>query len=186
MEDSDMTVYEFLAPGFEIAEAMTPYDMLLRGGADVKLISITSELTVRSAQGVSVQADLTLSRMPKEIPDLVLLPGGMPGAQNLRESEEVCRTVVRTAEHGGYVAAICAAPFVLGELGLLRGKRATCYPGFEDRLEGAVYEGGKVVCDGGVITAAGMGCAQEFGYALVKTLFGAEEANRVLAQIMAL
>ncbi len=178
-------VYVFLAPGFEIAEAMTPYDVLLRAGADVKLISITKELSVRSAQGAAVVADTTIDKLGGEVPEMVVLPGGMPGAQNLHESEKVRQYLLDAAMRGNTIGAICAAPFVLGALGLLEGKKATCYPGFENQLSGAVFTEGKVVVDGNIITSSGMGGALAFGYELAAAFAGRETANRVMKQIMA-
>ena len=178
-------VYEFLAPGFEIAEAMTPYDILLRAGADVKLVSITKDLTVRSAQGVCVTADLCIDKLGGAVPEMIVLPGGMPGAQNLHDHPLVRQYLLDAAMRGNTIGAICAAPFVLGSLGLLAGRKATCYPGFEDRLTDAIFVGGKVAVDGNIITSAGMGCAQEFGYALACAYAGRESANRVMKQVMA-
>ncbi len=180
-----MLVYVFLAPGFEEAEAITPYDMLLRAGLDVKTVAVSDGLGVRSAHGVLIHADTTIDALDSTVPDMVVLPGGMPGAKNLYENRTVCRFVTDAAKRGAFIGAICAAPLIPGRLGLLKGKKATCYPGFEDQLEGAVFAGGKVVRDGTVITAAGMGVALEFGAALIEALCGKEAADRVLAQIMA-
>lgn len=180
-----MKVTVFLADGFELVEAMCPIDMLRRAGADVMTVGIGASFTVESANGVSVVADMLLSDMPTELPDLVLLPGGMPGAANLRACPAVCQTVTDTAANGGYVAAICAAPFVLGELGLLNGKEAICYPGFEDKLLGATVSDKKVVRDGKIITAAGMGVALPFAAALIDALYGKEKADEVLASVIA-
>ncbi len=177
-------IYEFLADGFEEVEALTPLDMLKRAGADIKTVSITENKAVTGSHGITVIADITLSEA-KELPELVILPGGMPGASNLRASETVCDTVIRTYENGGIVAAICAAPFILGELGLLKEKEAICYPGFEDKLVGAEISSKKVVRDGNVITAAGMGVAISFGAELVKAIFGANEAERITNSILA-
>lgn len=178
-------IYEFLAEGFEEVEALTPLDMLIRSGADIKTVSITSSKDVVGAHGITVKADLTLSDV-KERPEMVILPGGMPGAVNLRNSEDVCRVVKDTYENGGFVAAICAAPFILGELGLLDGKEAICYPGFEAHLKGANISERKVVSDGRVITAAGMGVAQQFGAELISVLYGREKAEKVLKSILAI
>ncbi len=178
-------IYEFLADGFEEVEALTPLDMLRRAGADVKTVSITENRTVMGAHKIPVVADLTVKELTKETPEMVILPGGMPGAKNLRSSKEVCRLVSETLEAGGFAAAICAAPFILGELGLLRGKRATCYPGFEKDLKGATLAEEKVVRDGKVITAAGMGVALPFGAELVAALFGKEKAAAILDSIRA-
>lgn len=177
-------IYEFLADGFEEVEALTPYDMLLRAGADIKTVSINGSKTVIGAHGIKLEADIVLNDAT-EIPSAVVLPGGMPGAKNLRESEAVCRAVKETAERGGVVGAICAAPFILGELGILIGKEATCYPGFEKCLHGAVVSGKRVVTDGNTVTAAGMGVALEFGAELISVIYGREKADEVLCSVMA-
>lgn len=177
-------IYEFLADGFEEVEALTPLDMLIRAGALIKTVSITDKKEVRGAHGITVTADLAVSDA-RELPELVILPGGMPGALNLRNSSAVTDTVLRTYKNGGYIAAICAAPFILGELGLLDGKEAVCYPGFEDKLSGAALSSKKVVCDGKIITAAGMGVALEFGAAIISELYGSQAADSVLRSILA-
>ncbi len=175
-----MKVYVFLADGFELVEAMCPIDLLRRAGAEVVTVSLREDGRASSAQGVTVLADTTLSALTDLLPDMVLLPGGMPGADNLRQSSEVCRITKEVAARGGFVAAICAAPYVLGELGLLQGKEATCYPGFESHLLGATISQRKVVTDGHVITAAGMGVALPFAAELVTALFGRHKADAIL------
>lgn len=177
-------IYEFLADGFEEVEALTPYDMLLRAGADIKMLSLNSGKTVTGAHGIKIEADITLDEAV-ETPDAVVLPGGMPGAKNLRESETVCRIVKETAARGGVIGAICAAPFILGELGLLEGKSAICYPGFEKCLHGAKISDKRVVDDGKIVTAAGMGVALEFGAELITVIYGREKAEEVLRSVMA-
>ncbi len=175
-----MTVYVFLADGFELVEALCPVDLLRRAGAEVLTVSLNDTEAVTSAQGVTVLADITVANLPDALPHMVFLPGGMPGADNLRHCPVVCRTATAVAEQGGFLAAICAAPYVLGELGLLRGKRATCFPGFEDRLAGALLSENKVVRDGNVITAAGMGAALPFAAELVAALFGRAKTDALL------
>lgn len=178
-------IYEFLADGFEEVEALTPYDMLLRAGAEIKTVSLNKTKTVTGTHGTRIEADITLDEAA-EVPDAIVLPGGMPGAKNLRESETVCRIVKETAARGGVVGAICAAPFILGELGLLEGKEAICYPGFEKCLHGAVISDKRVAVDGKTVTAAGMGVALEFGAELVALLCGRERSTEVLRSVMAL
>ena len=178
-----MKVYVFLADGFELVEAMCPIDMLRRAGAEVLTVGLNADKTVTSAQGVPVLADTTVDALTGELPDMVFLPGGMPGATNLRNCPSVCEMTKAVFGKGGFVAAICAAPFVLGELGLLNGREATCYPGFEAQLIGATLSQKKVVRDGNVITAAGMGVALPFAAALVAALFGQDRANAILAAI---
>jgi 4-methyl-5(b-hydroxyethyl)-thiazole monophosphate biosynthesis len=181
-----MKVIVFLADGFELVEAMCPIDMLRRAGADVVTVSLNEAEAVRSAQGVTVLADTLLIDLDGSLPDMVFLPGGMPGATNLRNCPAVCAMTEEVYAHGGFVAAICAAPFLLGELGLLQGKEATCYPGFEESLRGATLSDQKVVRDDNVITAAGMGVALPFAAELVAALFGRDKANTLLAAIQSL
>lgn len=177
-------IIEFLADGFEEIEALTPVDMLRRAGGDVVTVSITDKKTVTGAKGITVIADADASEMPSTLPELVILPGGMPGAKNLFASKLVCDTVLSVNKNNGYVAAICAAPFILGELGILKGKKSTCYPGFESHLVGAEVIKNGVVRDGNVITAAGMGVALDFSAELVTMLFGKEKSDSLLKAII--
>ncbi len=182
-------IIEFLADGFEEVEAMTPLDILRRAGADVKTVSVNDGKTVTGAHGITVFADETVSFADKaENVEMVILPGGMPGARNLFESPAVIRTVKTVYGQNGRIAAICAAPFILGRLGLLEGKRATCYPGFEPELAGALCEdtsrGGTVVTDGQITTATGMGVAVRFGAELAGLLYGRVKAREILDSIM--
>ena len=168
-------VYVFLADGFEDIEALAPIDILRRGGADVTTVSIMDTEAVQSAHGVIVLADLTFAEAGDfSDADLLMLPGGMPGAANLDAHEGVRKALVRQAAEGKLVAAICAAPFVLGKLGLLRGKRATCYPSFEQYLDGADYTADLLTEDGNIITGEGPGAAFDFGYALLGRLASAD------------
>ena len=180
-------VLEFLADGFEEIEALTPVDILRRAGIDVKTASITENRTVTGSHGIAIEADITVSEA-ELIYDrgvkMVILPGGMPGSKNLDESETVDRIVRRCSEDGGVLAAICAAPMILGKRGLVRGKRAVCYPGFEKYLDGAVLGGGRVEEDGNVITACGMGAALEFALTLLKRLKGEEEALKIASSVL--
>lgn len=176
-------VYMFFADGFEESEAIVPLDMLKRGGVDIKTVSITDSNFVTGSHNITVKTDLTVSEITDEPLEMVILPGGMPGASNLRASDAVVSAVIKTAENNGYVAAICAAPYILGELGLLKGKKAICYPGFDDRLIGAQVVIDDVVCDGNFITAIGMGAALKFGYALVSLLKGREVADKIAKSI---
>lgn len=178
-------IYEFLADGFELVEAMTPVDMLKRAGADIKTVSITSSKAVTASNGVTVIADMLISELENTLPEMIILPGGMPGASNLRGCQKVCQMTADAVKRGIPVGAICAAPYILGELGLLNGKEAICYPGFEDKLTGAVISENKVVRDGNIVTAAGMGVALPFSYELVCLLYGKEKADGILKSVMA-
>ena len=176
--------YLFLANGFEEMEALVPYDCLLRAGVTVRTVSVSGDPNVRGAHGVVVRADMTADQLKAGMPDCVILPGGMPGAQNLFDSPLVRSVVSEAAAAGAVIGAICAAPFVLGRLGLLNGKKATCFPGFEGELGGAVYTGDRVVRDGNIITARGAGVALLFAKALIEALCGKETADRVMNQMM--
>lgn len=177
-------VYVFLADGFEEIEALCPVDIMRRAGIDVKTVSIGKDREVHGSHNIPVLADMTFSELHIEgAPELLLLPGGMPGATHLREHSGLCTLLTTAAEAGSRLAAICAAPFVLGELGLLDGLEATCYPGFEDRLTGARISPRGVVTDGAVTTATGMGVSVQFALELVRVLRGAETADRIAAGI---
>ena len=160
-------VYEFLANGFEDIEALGPVDVLRRGGLDVKTVSLSGDLLVSSAHGVQVKADMLFEDVNFDDADLLLIPGGMPGAKNIDEHDGVRRALVAHAANEKLIGAICAGPMVLGHLGLLRGKKATCYPGFEDQLDGAVYTAAPVTIDGNIITGKGPGATLAYAYALL-------------------
>lgn len=173
----------FLAEGFEETEALVPFDILRRGGVDVSLVSVTGDLKVRGAHGVSIEAQELISESASKA-DLLMLPGGMPGTLNLGAGDSVKGVIAEAARNGKVVSAICAAPSVLGQMGLLKGRRATCYPGFEDKLTGAECTGASVVKDGKFITGVGPGASFEFGLALLAELEGAGVANEVKSQMI--
>ena len=166
-------IFVFLADGFEDIEALAPVDILRRGGIDVKTVSINATDMVASAHGVQVKADMMFADADFSDADLLMLPGGMPGAKNLDEHEGVRAALVRHAEQQKLIGAICAAPMVLGHLGLLRGKRATCYPGFETELEGATYTAEPCTADGNIITGKGPGASFAYAYRLLEEFKGA-------------
>ena len=178
-------IYMFLANGFEEVEALCPLDLLRRAGLKVTTVSIGGNDTVIGSHGIAVQADMpeTLYRDAK--PDMLILPGGMPGAKHLDESRVVDTALRVGAANGAYLAAICAAPMVLGKRGYLNGKKAICYPGFEEHLQGATVAEKRVVRDGKIITAAGMGVALEFGLALVEALKGQQTADELRRAVLA-
>lgn len=177
----------FLADGFEEIEALTPVDILRRAGCDVKCVSINKTKSVTGAHGITVNADMTADEAEKLslAPEMVILPGGMPGATNLDKNKTVDDFINRAAENGAYLAAICAAPMIFGKRGLLKGKRATCYPGFEKYLEGADITGGRVESDGHVVTACGMGAALEFALELCRLIKGEDTANKLSVGVLA-
>lgn len=171
-----------LAEGFEEAEALVPADLLRRAGAEVTLASIDGSETVTGAHGIRVFADCTIDEVDKTTLNCVLLPGGGRGTELLGESFKVRSLVQYAAENGLYVAAICAAPSVLGKMGLLDGRRYACYPGFEKDIPDGIRTGKKVEHDDIFVTAEGMGAAFEFGFRLVELLFGFEPAANLREQ----
>ena len=175
-------IYMFLANGFEEVEALCPLDILRRAGLEVRTVGIGG-CAITGSHGITVHADMGeedwAATAPETPIDAVILPGGMPGSTNLDRSVTVSEALKIADEQSAVIAAICAAPFILGKRGLLRGRRATCYPGFEEYLEGAAEIGGKVVRDGNVITATGMGVALEFGLELVSVLVSPERAAAI-------
>lgn len=178
-------VYLFLADGFEEIEALTPLDMLRRAGVEVTSVSINADRLVRGTHGITVVADKTIDETDVVACEMVILPGGLPGADNLRLNGKVNSFIDKTMEKSGFVCAICAAPRILGEKGILKGKKAVCYPGFEKYLEGAVITDCGCVRDGNVITAKGMGKANEFGLALVEALCGSEVSEKIKSSTFA-
>ena len=171
-------IYLFLANGFEEIEALCPLDLLRRAGLEVTTVGIGGEM-ITGSHGITVQADIPDGLYADNAPDMIILPGGMPGSQHLDDSRVVDAALRAAARNGAYLCAICAAPMVLGKRGYLNGKRAVCYPGFEQYLEGATVTDARVECDGKVITSKGMGAALEFGLALVEVLRGKEIAKQI-------
>ncbi len=170
-------VYVFLANGFEEVEAFAPVDILRRGGVEVVLVSITASRSVETSHGVTIEADCHIADANLSDADMLVLPGGMPGASNLMESNEVCSALKAQHEAGKLIGAICAAPMVLGRLGILEGKRATCYPGFEQYLDGATPTCEMVTVDGNVTTGKGPGAAMAFGYQLLSNFVPNEDVE---------
>ena len=170
--------YCFLADGFEEVEALAVTDVLHRSGVDVKLVSVTGQYQVESSHGIIIKAHELFENIEDDA-DLLFLPGGMPGTTNLAGHSGLCEMIKKHNERGGYIAAVCAAPSVLGINGLLKGKKATCYPGFEDKLYGAEVctadRSKRVVRDGNIITSRGMGTSVELGLELVGILMGEDE-----------
>ena len=175
-------VYVFLADGFEIIEALAPVDMLRRAKIDVKTVGVTSQI-VTSSCGIGVKCDMTADEFDFYDVEAVVLPGGMPGTLNLENSPIVQNVLDNANNTNAYICAICAAPSVLGHKGLLEGKKAVCFPGFEDSLEGALSSDEYVVTDGKFITAKGAGVCIDFGLEIVKQLRSEELANEIRKSI---
>lgn len=169
----------FLADGFEECEGLVTVDILRRAGAEVTMASITGSLQVTGSHRITITADALAEALKLDEFDLLMLPGGMPGTTHLGECELVTGALRRFVAGGKRVAAICAAPSVLGGLGLLEGRKATCYPGFEEKLTGAVLTGAELVTDGPVTTGQGLGAAIPFALELAAILEGPEKAQKV-------
>ena len=172
-----------LADGFEEIEALTPVDMLRRAGLEVLTVGITSKIAV-GAHGISVICDKLPEEIDLDMISTVILPGGMPGSLNLDASAFTDEILKSVNARGGRIAAICAAPLVLGRRGLLEGKRATCYPGFENELVGATVTDESVITDGNITTARGMGVALDFSKELISLLVTKEKAEELSSAIM--
>ena len=174
----------FFANGTEEVEALTAVDLLRRAGAEVTLTGVGGKEVVGS-HGIRITADVTEDEISSFDYDMAVVPGGMPGTKHLDASTVVEKTLSSVYENGGFLAAICAAPLVLGKRGYLNGKKAICYPGFETYLEGAVLSDARVCRDGNISTAAGAGVALDFALALIEALYGAEKANEIRASVLA-
>jgi 4-methyl-5(b-hydroxyethyl)-thiazole monophosphate biosynthesis len=177
-------IYVFLATGFEDIEALAPVDIMRRASLQVKTVSITNEQIVTSAHGVGIVADMLLSEVDFTQAKMLVLPGGMPGAANLDACTQLTQAIANHYNAGGAIAAICAAPLVFGHLGLLQGRRATCYPGFEDYLTGATYTGELVTVDGNVITGEGPAATFCYAYTLCEMLCGKATAEALKEGMM--
>lgn len=171
-----MKVFVHLAEGFEEIEALTVVDVLRRAGIDAATVSVSGARLVTGAHGIAVQADGLFEETSYEGADMIVLPGGMPGTKNLAAHGGLVKTIEAFAEEDRWIAAICAAPMILGSLGLLRGRNAVIYPGMEQHLSGARISRDNVVRDGHIITSKGPGTAMEFALALVGTLLGGDAA----------
>ena len=174
----------FMADGCEEIEGLTVVDVVRRAKMEIVMLSITGKKEVTSSHGVTFLADALAEETGYEDLDGIVLPGGMPGTMHLLENETVNAVIRKFAEEGKLVAAICAAPSVLGAAGLLEGKHATCHPGFEEKLTGATTSEDEVVVDGNIITSRGMGTAIDFAAALIARLQDEKKAEEIKASII--
>ena len=166
-------VFAFLAEGLEEVECLAVVDVLRRAGVETRLVSITGNRMVTGSHNITIQADALFEEVNPDEADLLFLPGGVPGTPNLKAHEGLAVALVKANKQGRRVAAICAAPSILGELGLLEGRRATCFPGFEETFPEGAYAGEKrVVVDGNIITASAMGQALPFALAILNDIAG--------------
>lgn len=178
-------VYEFLANGFEEIEALAPLDILRRGGVDVKTVSITGSDFVESAHGVTVKADLIFENTTGfGDADMLMIPGGMPGAANLNAHEGLRNLFLTHNEQHKLIGAICAAPMVLGSLGIVKGRKATCYPGFEKLLDGASYTAELVTVDDNITTGKGPTASFMYGFCILEQLTSKAVAEDVKAGML--
>lgn len=176
--------YLFFATGFEEVEALTVLDILRRANVDCKTVSIVGDYDVTSSHGVTVRADLLFDEKDLTDADMIILPGGIPGTPNLRAHKGLEKLILQYHEEGKYLAAVCAAPTIYGEMGLLKGKKATCFPTLEDGLIGAEWLEEKVVCDGQFITSRGMGTCIDFGLTILSKLTDEETAKTIGKKIV--
>lgn len=171
-------IYLMLADGFEITEALTTVDVLRRAKLQLKTVGVYSK-TVKSSCNIKVEADITPDEVDYSNMDAVILPGGLDGTHNLEKSEFVQTTLDYAVENNKYICAICAAPSILGHKGILDGKNATCYPGFEVNPDKVNYTGEPAVCTDKVITGKGAGCTIQFGLLIAEKLSSKEIAHNV-------
>lgn len=176
MEEFKVKVTTFLTEGFETVEALAVVDILRRAGITVETVSITGKYSVTSAQSITVEADALFEEAHFEDSDVLFIPGG-PGHKSYLEHAELLELIKKHCMAGKRIAAICAAPSILGKLGLLEGKKAVCFPGFEESLKGADVLSDRVVTDGNITTSKGMGTSLDLGLELVRLLKGQEMAK---------
>lgn len=177
-------VYVLLGTGFEEIEALTPVDLLRRAGVDVLTVGIDGK-TVYGGHQIGITADITLAEMDLTRLDMLVLPGGLGGVASIRGSKPAMDAVRFAYENQKFVAAICAGPTILAELGITDGRKAVCYPGCEEEMGAArIVADAPWVRDGQVITAASAGCATGFALALIAALKGQQEADRIARQIV--
>ena len=179
-----MAVAVFFANGYEEIEALTVVDLTRRAGIETWMVSITDEKTVTGSHGITVSMDKTLSEVNFEEVDMIVLPGGMPGTLNLEACEPLMEKVKEFDANGKYISAICAAPTVFGHLGLLKGKKACCYPSMEDGLVGAEVTFEPTAVADHILTSRGMGTAIDFGLQIIARFQGQEAADEMAAKIV--
>ncbi|RUA09933.1 MAG: DJ-1 family protein [Fusobacteria bacterium] len=175
----------YLATGFEEIEALATVDILRRGDIEVDVVSIEETLEVVGSHKIKVFADKLIKDINLEDYQMIVLPGGMPGTLNLNDSEILKTQILEFYKNKKYIGAICAAPMILGKMKLLVGKEATCYPGVEDNLEGAIYRSDlDVIVAENIITSRGAGTAMKFGLKLVELLEGKEVSDKLTKSLL--
>ena len=176
-------IFMILKDGFEETEAIATWDFIKRAGIDIKTVSNKCE--IKGTHGLIVKTDCLFSDIIKDDISGVILPGGQPGSDNLFNCDKTTEILEYCYNKGLLIGAICAAPYILGKREYLKGKEATCFPGFENELLGAKVKSDKAVCDGNIITAKGMGASFKFGYEIVKYIKGEECAEKIRKSIFA-
>lgn len=172
-------IFVFLADGFEEIEAIAIIDVLRRAELDTTTVSISKQFLVKGAHNISVQADILFEDLDPLMGTMLVLPGGMPGTKNLDAHNGLQRLIMEYYGKGKRIAAICAAPMILGKLNLLRNSEATCYPGYEEYLTDAILSKNRVAESGRIITSKGPGSAIEFALKIVETMSDTETAKRI-------
>ena len=176
-------VYMLLGTGFEETEAIAPLDLLRRAGVEVLTVGLNGK-TIYGSHGIGVEADIEIGEMDLTNLEMIILPGGLGGVTSIRGCHAAMEAVRFAQENGKFTAAICAGPTVLADLGIPNGKKATCYPGCEDKMGSAIMVEAATVTDGKLITGTSAGCAIPFGLALIAALKGQDEADRIARQIV--
>ena len=172
-------VYLFLADGFEEVEALTPLDYLRRAGIEIKSVSVSNSSIVEGSHKVKIVPEISIENCKKNSNlEMIILPGGLIGVNNLKNNENVLSFLDYAYEHAS-IAAICAAPVILGQLNMLKNKQVCCYPGFEDKLHDAIISNEPVSSDGNIITSIGAGTAQQFSFEIIKYLVGEEKSTEI-------
>lgn len=174
----------FFGTGYEEVEALAAVDVMRRANIEVDMVSITGEKGVTSSHNVTIQMDCLLEDVDFEQTKMIVLPGGMPGTKNLENCEPLMEQVDKFYEQKKAIAAICAAPSILGHRGMLKGRNACCYPSFEEHLEGAQVTLNPCEVSEHIITSRGMGCAVDFGLAIVEYLRGKDTADKIAEAII--
>ena len=176
-------VYMFLGTGFEETEAITPLDLMRRAGIEVKTVGLSGKI-IYGSHGIGIEADILPEEVDLSTIDMIVLPGGLVGVASIRASSWAMAAIRSAYENGKFIAAICAAPTILAELGITDGKHAVCYPGCEENMGSAMIENAASVREGKVITGTSAGCATAFGLSLIRALRGETAANTVAEQIV--
>lgn len=177
-------VYMLLGTGFEETEAVAPLDLLRRAGVEIQTVGVTGKI-VYGSHNIGIEADITIDQMDLTALEMIILPGGLGGVASARASKEALEALRFAWDNGKYVAAICAGPTVLADLGITDGRNATCFPGCEDQMGNAIMASASAaVTDGKLITGTSAGCAIPFGLALITALKGQEMAEKIAKQIV--